>query len=123
MKKLIGILFLLILSSCQTFVTSSGFAELKEGMTRDEFISFLNNRPIRNAIGGKPNSTQRFKHGSDTWEVWTFKIYDCSSGNCLFDHFEYVGLKNDKVEEWGNGELPITIRQNPNQYQIDVNTK
>jgi hypothetical protein len=121
MIRIFVLILSLLISSCQHFVTNSGFAHLKEGMSREEFLNFLNTRPIRNAVGGQPNSTQRFKHGPDTWEVWVFKVYDCSSGNCIFDHYEHVGLKNDKVEEWGTGELPITIRQNPNQFEIDVN--
>ncbi len=120
MRVILAIFLTIFLASCTHFVTRSGFSELREGMTREEFVHYLNTRPLRNAVGGMPNSTTRFKHGSDTWEVWVFKLYDCSSGQCHFDHFEYVGLKNNKVEEWGTGELPITIRQNPNHYQIEV---
>jgi hypothetical protein len=38
----------------------------------------------------------------------------------IFDHQEYVAIKNGLVEEWGTGTLPITLRQNPSQIDLNI---
>lgn len=132
MKKhllVLGISFLI--SSCVTYYrTSTDFYELQRGMTKQQFINWVqpsytdnNGRPIN---GGKPVETKTFKYGEDVWEVWVFDVYRPllnSFGNpagITYDHKEYIAFKNGLVEEWGTGTLPITIRQNPNQINVDI---
>ena len=131
MKRLtLIILTAILMSSCAStyYRTSTSFYSLSRGMTKQQFIQWSqpgwtdkNGKPVK---GGRPEHTKMFKHGNDVWEVWVFKVYDCTSYpslGCVFDHYEHVAFKNDKVEEWGTGDLPITIRQNPNQFQYDIN--
>ena len=131
MKKLtVIILTALLMTACATstyYRTSTGFYYLHRGMTKSQFIAWSkpgwtdkHGKPV---VGGKPDNTKMFKHGNDIWEVWVFKVYSPGelSGHMFFDHYEHIAFKNDKVEEWGTGQLPLTIRQNPNQFQYDIN--
>jgi len=131
MKKTLFILGLaLFMQACApTFYrTSTDFYLLQRGMTKQQFIdwqvNFFNPKNGKPVKGGKPAYSKTFKHGNDLWEVWIFNVYDCTSYpslGCVVDHVEHVAFKNGSLEEWGTGELPITIRQNPNQFQYDIN--
>ena len=120
------ILTMILLASCATYRTSTNFFTLERGITKVQFINWSkpswtnkNGRPIQ---GGKPLYTKMFKHRNDIWEVWVFKVYEYSPiSGYGFDHYEHVAFRNNKLEEWGTGKLPITIRQNPNQFQYDIN--
>ncbi|MCX6300959.1 MAG: hypothetical protein NTW82_02135 [Bacteroidia bacterium] len=133
MKKLLLIFSVtLLLSSCVTYYrVATDFYNLRRGMTKQQFISWVqpsfigeNGKPM---VGGRPSTTKTFKYGQDVWEVWVFDVYTPVMNNfggvaaCVFDHQEYVAFKNDLVEEWGTGSLPITIRQNPTQFDLNIN--
>ena len=132
MKKLLLMLSITILmSSCVTYYRfATNFYALRRGMTKEQFISWIqpsfvgqNGKP---AVGGRPSETKTFKYGQDVWEVWVFDVYTPirnsfgSVAAYIFDHKEYVAFKNGVVEEWGTGTLPITIRQNPNQIDLNI---
>jgi hypothetical protein len=118
------ITILFMCSSCGTgtfYRSSTNFYLLQRGMTKQQFIEWSGMYDGEDYIGKRPASSKSFKYGNDVWEVWVFKVYRCGEYNCYVDHFEHVAFKNSKLEEWGTGELPITIRQNPNQFQYDIN--
>ena len=133
MKKLLLMLVLaLLISSCMPYYRiSTNFYELNRGMTKQQFISW--NQPMtvdkngRPTVGGNPSYTKTFKYGPDVWEVWVFDVYtplrNAYGGiySFAYDHKEYAAFKNNLLEEWGTGELPITIRQNPNKFEIILN--
>lgn len=127
MRNILSILLLsIIFYSCKPtqYVVNSNFYKLNRGLTKEQFINIrgmYGDRKLK-PIGTFPETAKTFKHGNDIWEVWVFQIYNCQSLNgCYKDHLEYVAFKNNLLEEWGTGELPITIRQNPNQFQYDIN--
>jgi hypothetical protein len=131
MKKIIIIIIIaFFMQSCSStyYVTNSSFYNLNRGMSKQEFRTWkgMNNTGKKKpSVGTYPFSSKTFKHGENIWEVWVFQIYDCKSYpslGCVKDHVEHVAFKNRKLEEWGTGTLPITIRQNPNQFQYDINT-
>lgn len=125
---ILGLALLMQACSPTFYRTSTDFYLLQRGMTKQQFIDWQvnyfnpkNGKPVK---GGKPAYSKTFKHGNDIWEVWIFEVYDCTSYpslGCVFDHKEHIAFKNEIVEEWGTGELPITIKQNPNQFQYDIN--
>lgn len=133
MKKTIFIIgiFLLMQSCASTsYRTSTDFYLLRRGMTKQQFVdwqvNYFNPKDGRTIKGGKPSYSKTFKYGNDVWEVWIFEVYDCTSYpslGCVVDHKEHIAFKNGIVEEWGTGELPITIKQNPNKFQYDVNVQ
>jgi hypothetical protein len=137
MKKallIFGIMFLMPSCANTFYRISTEFYELHRGMTKEQFTKWLkpsfddkNGSPV---MGGRPSTTKTFKYGEDVWEVWVFEVYGRQNlynvyggqvgYHLVFDHFEYVAFKNDIVEEWGTGVLPITIRENANQIDINV---
>jgi hypothetical protein len=132
MKKIVlVILTLILLSSCSStyYRTSTDFYKLNRSMSKQQFITwqvnYLNPKDGNYAKGGRPVHTKMFKHENDVWEVWVYEVYAFDGG--LFEdlprlnHYEHIAFKNDLVEEWGTGELPLTIKQNPNQFQYDIN--
>jgi hypothetical protein len=90
-------------------------------MTKQEFINWAGLYEGKDYIGKRPVSSKSFKHGNDVWEVWVFEVYKFYEDLVFVHHYEHVAFKNGRIEEWGTGELPITIRQNPNQFQYDIN--
>ena len=122
---IMAIFISLIMSSCgPSYRVATSFYLLQRGMTKQEFVNWAGLYEGKDYIGKRPVSSKSFKHRNDVWEVWVFKLHDCDSYpslGCFFDHYEHVAFKNGRVEEWGTGELPITIRQNPNQFQYDIN--
>jgi len=133
MKRLLLMLSITILmSSCATYyLVDTNFYTLQRGMTKQSFINWIEStqRPPngRTVVGLKPANTKSFKYGSDVWEIWVYNVYSINhnaygmAAGASYDHQEYVAFKNGLVEEWGTGTLPITIRQNPTQ--IDLNIK
>jgi hypothetical protein len=130
MKKtliIFGLALLMQACSPTMYIVNTNFYALNRGMTKQQFITWkgMNGQGDKKpAVGTFPTSSKTFKHGSDVWEVWVFNVYDCKSYpslGCVVDHVEHVAFKNGILEEWGTGELPITIRQNPNQFQYDIN--
>jgi hypothetical protein len=132
MKKLLFLFLIVFLfTSCMTYYRiATNFYVLQRGMTRGQFVNLIelsfNDPSGKPVIGGRPSSTKTFKYGDNVWEVWVFDVYTPvrnSFGKMvtgMFDHNEYVALKNGIVEEWGTGTLPITIRQNPTQIQLNI---
>lgn len=129
MKK-IALIFSLVLfiQACSPtrYTVRTQFYLLNRGMSKQAFMTWQGmNKQTREkpAVGTYPISSKTFKHGNDLWEVWVFQVYDCSNSylGCLKDHKEHVAFKNGYLEEWGTGTLPITIRQNPNQFKYDIN--
>lgn len=132
MKKYIFLIFIpILISSCMPYYRiSTNFYQLNRGMTKEQFIRW--NQPMtmdkhgKPVIGGNPAYTKTFKYGQDIWEVWVFDVYapirNVTGGiaSFVFDHKEYAAFKNNLLEEWGTGELPITIRQNPNKFEIQL---
>jgi len=109
------------------YVVRTSFYLLNRGMTKQEFIK-LKGMDVQSdkkpAEGTFPTSSKTFKHAGDLWEVWVFNVYDCDtypSLGCVVGHIEHVAFKNGILEEWGTGDLPLTIKQNPNQFQYDIN--
>jgi len=119
----------LIIQACSPtqYIVRTNFYGLNRGMTKQAFMTWkgMNKQTSEKpAVGTYPISSKTFKHGNDLWEVWVFQVYDCTSYpslGCVKDHVEHVAFKNGYLEEWGTGTLPITIRQNPNQFQYDIN--
>ena len=130
-NTLIIVLFAVLIIGCAPtyYVTSTGFYRLNRGMTKQEFMSFQGMDKQVNQqtpVGKFPVSSETFKQGNDVWEVWIFDVYFLSpfnTGNYILGHKEHVAFKNGLLEEWGNGNLPLTIKQNPNQFQYDINIK
>lgn len=125
MKKIIAIcaIAILIMTACEgtKYLVSSNFYQLERGMTEKAFLEWI--KPNYVAANGHPSSTKLFTYGSDTWKVYTFDIYKISGTMGYFDHREYVAFKNGRLEEYGTGDLPITIRQNPNSYNLNINNR
>lgn len=131
MKKtsiiIIGLALFMQACSPMFYRTATNFYALNRGMSKQQFMTWYNMDEQKNGKpvqGARPANAKTFKHGDDVWEVWVFKVYDCTSYpslGCVVDHVEHVAFKNGYLEEWGTGELPITIRQNPNQFEYDIN--
>lgn len=123
--KLLAILYLLLLSSCGTsYRVSTSFYSLSQGMSKNQFIQWAGLNDTKKTYKGKfPVHSKSFKHGNELWEVWVFEVYKFYGDMAIVDHHEHVAFKNGYLEEWGTGELPITIRQNPNQFQYDINVR
>jgi hypothetical protein len=119
---MMAIFISLIMSSCgPSYRVATSFYLLQRGMTKQEFVNWAGLYEGKNYIGKWPVSSKSFKHGNDVWEVWVFEVYRFYGELTIVDHHEHVAFKNGRVEEWGTGDLPITIRQNPNQFQYDIN--
>jgi hypothetical protein len=117
----IATLSICMFSSCGiSYRVSTNFYLLQRGMTKQQFIEWQGLNNGKDYVGKKPVSSKSFRYGDNIWEVWVYKVYDCRY-DCYFDHYEHVAFVNGKIEEWGTGELPLTIRQNPNQFQYDIN--
>jgi hypothetical protein len=55
------------------------------------------------------------------WDVWVYNVYRIDpNGNGVVDHQEFVAFKNDRLEEWGIGTLPLTLRDNPNRVDVHI---
>ena len=120
--------FMLLVGCSQYYRVATNFYCLQHGMSKQQVINWLSSQDTwsQNVKGGYPEHTKNFRHGSDLWEVWVFQVYridgDAWSGQYgRSSHKEYIAFINGQLEEWGKGELPLTIRQNPNQFQYDVN--
>ena len=90
-------------------------------MTKQQFVEWAGLNNNQEYVGKQPVSSKSFRYGNDVWEVWVFEVYQFYGERAIANHREHVALKNGRLEEWGTGELPITIRQNPNQFQYDIN--
>lgn len=120
-----------LFSSCATYYrVQTNFYNLNRGMSKQAFVQWVQptytNDKGKPAVGGRPVTTKTFKYGSDVWEIWVFDVYSINhnaygmAAGASFDHQEYVAFKNGLVEEWGTGTLPITIRQNPTQIDLNI---
>ena len=121
--SIIGIICsMMFFTSCASYRVATSFHLLNRGMTKQEFVNWAGLNNDKNYVGKQPVSSKSFRHGPDVWEVWVFEVYKFyESGGAFVDRCEHVAFKNGRLEEWGTGELPITIRQNPNQFQYDIN--
>jgi len=100
----------------QKYVVNSNFYQLQAGMTEQEFLQWI--QPNYVAQNGRPSSAKLFSFKGDKWKVYVFDLYRLDGTYAYRDHQEYVAFKNGRLEEYGTGELPLTLRQNPNQYTI-----
>ena len=115
----------LLLASCATtqyMVNTNFHAHLEKGMTKQEFLDGWYGETIK-ILGGNVNLSSRyFTIGNDDWEVWIFGVYEHSSvrrGAARIDHKEYVAFKNGKIEEWGVGSLPVSLKGDPSLIHVE----
>lgn len=127
MKSFLIIIMISMTVSCTTYYRiRTNFIELNRGMDKQSVLLWLSSQKDvwrDDVVGGKPFSSKTFKHNNDVWEVWIFEVYKISGDDGYFSHYEHLAFKNSVLEEWGEGDLPITIRQNPNQFKYDINIK
>jgi hypothetical protein len=118
MKKLL--LIGLILSACGTtkYITNSNFYKLQKGMTEQAFLEWI--KPNQIAVNGRPVSSKMFNYGGSEWKVYVFQLYNVNGSYAGYSHNEFVAFKDGRLIEYGEGNLPLTLRQNPNSYQITV---
>jgi hypothetical protein len=105
-----------------TYRTTTNFYLLRQGTTKQEFEYWLGLNDGNDYVGKRPAKSYSYKSGDDVWEVWVFEVYkfrqeiqyvpgygsgsgfDMPVNVPYVDHYEYVAFKNDKIEEWGQGE-------------------
>lgn len=100
----------------------TNFQTLERGMTKTQFLATWQ-KNTEAAIGSTPSQSQSFRLDEDIWEVWIYDIYNEPAvlrGYAYLDHHEYVAFKNDLLEKWGIGTLPITLRANPNRVDVHI---
>jgi hypothetical protein len=111
----------LLLAGCQTYLVSTNFYQLERGITKQQFLAgWQSKTDAKHIIGGRPVSSQSFRVGQDVWEVWIYSVYSTAGGAIHVDHQEYLAFKNNRLEEWGLGTLPLTLRDNPNRVDVHV---
>lgn len=121
MKQLLPLLFIcLVLIACETqkYIGATNFYTLHQGMSEQDFLDWK--KRDYSYIGGRPVNTKMFNYDGSVWKVFVFNVYANNGGACFVDHQEYVAFKNGYLVEYGTGELPLTLRQNPNSYQYDI---
>lgn len=101
---------MLFLASCTSYRTATSFHLLNRGMSKQQFVEWAGLNNSKKYVGKQPVSSKSFRHGNDVWEVWVFEVYKFYGDRAIVDHREHVAFKNGRLEEWGTGELPITIR-------------
>jgi hypothetical protein len=118
----ISLMLVLALARCETFLINTNFYQLHRGISKQEFIdSWQHGSDAKNMTGGRPAASQAFRVGPDFWEVWVYNVYRIApNGDGVVDHQEYVAFKDDRLEEWGIGTLPLTLRDNPNRVDVHV---
>ncbi len=108
----------LLIAGCQTYMTATNFYGLQRGITKQQFLdSWQRTTDAMHLVNGRPASSQTFRIGADVWEVW---IYNVCRADTTVDHQEYLAFKNNLLEEWGLGTLPLTLRDNPNRVDVHV---
>jgi hypothetical protein len=115
---LIILLIVWLLTSCSgsKYLTDSNFYKLSKGMTESEFLEWI--KPNRIAVNGAPSSVKMFSFRGDEWKVYCFDLYSVNGSYASFNHREYAAFRNGRLEEYGEGSLPLTLRQNPSTYTI-----
>jgi hypothetical protein len=119
--RLAVVLIALTATACVQYLTSTNFYGLQRGITKQQFLdSWQRKTDEMHAVGGRPATSQAFRLGDDVWEVWIYNVYRIVPDGAVPDHQEYVAFKNDRLEEWGIGTLPLTLRDNPNRIDVHV---
>jgi len=124
MNRILTILIAaLTFTACEgpKYVGATNFYTLGKGMTEQRFIDWK--KQDNGIIGGAPTSVKMFDYAGDTWKVYVFDVYKMSGTYAYVDHQEYVAFKNGLLEEYGTGELPLTLRQNPNSYSYTIKNR
>jgi hypothetical protein len=125
MKRIIIISVLLLTTGCAQYLLRTGFYNLSEGMSKQEYLNtFQAHFNQMGCTGCQPSSSRTLRVNGDMWEILVYELYDASSlqtGYPRVDHHEFVAFKNGKLAEWGNGNMPISIQQNPNIINHNLN--
>jgi hypothetical protein len=110
-----------LLSSCTgpKYLISSNFYKLDKGMTEKAYLEW--SKPNDIAINGRPANVKLFSYNGSSYKVYVYEIYQINGTYAGFDHFELVSFKDGLLDEYGVGQIPLTLRQNPNDYNINVN--
>jgi hypothetical protein len=118
MKRLI--IIGLILSACETtkYVTNSNFYTLQKGMTEQAFLEWI--KPNYIAVNGKPATVKMFNYKGEEWKVYVFIMYNVNGSYASVSHSEHVAFVEGRLREYGTGNLPLTIQQNPNSYNLSI---
>jgi serine protease Do len=84
-------------------------------MSKEAFINgWQKNSNELDIIGTNPVMSKSLDVEGDKWEIWIYEVYNEVSVNAGFprvDHYEFVAFKNEYLEEWGVGTMPLTITQ------------
>jgi len=105
-----------------SYRTSTSFHMLQQGMTKQQFETWMGLNDGDDYVGKRPAKSHSYRNGDDVWEVWAFEVYKFRQeqrwmpGNQYMagyyyyvnvpyiDHYEYVAFRNGRLEEWGQGE-------------------
>lgn len=126
-RVLVFFLTICTLTGCatQNYMIATNFHTLNRGMPKQAFVMTWQNQSS-GLIGGTPSTSRSFRLGSDIWDVFIYDVYNPQSirnGYPYVDHQEHVAFKNNRLEEWGPGTLPITLQENPNKVEVNVNVR
>jgi len=105
-----------LLVACTHYMTATNFhSSLKKGMSREAFMAAWQEKSAA-IVGGSPSSSRAFTLDGDAWEVLIYSVYEpasVSAGYPRVGHREFVAFKNGRLEEWGVGTLPLSLKTNP----------
>ena len=91
-------------------------------MTKEQFFASWE-QPSRKALRGNMQvSSRNFLIKNDQWEILIYNVYEHGSVVSNYprvDHKEYVAFRNNRLEEWGVGTLPISLKGNPEVIHVE----
>lgn len=108
-------LSIILSTGCAQYMIRTNFYTLYKGMSKEAFINgWQKNSNELDIIGTNPVMSKSLDVEGDKWEIWIYEVYNEVSVNAGFprvDHYEFVAFKNEYLEEWGVGTMPLTITQ------------